>query len=226
MNKTYKLLTLLTVLNVMFQLVSDVTAGKIIELFTFPVSITVLYFPFVYIISDVMTEVYGYAQARRVLWYTLIASVVAGIIYQLAVFLPPAEIFGLNEAYTTVFGIVPRVLIGGWIAVFVGDIVNNYILAKMKIRSNGKHLWARTITSTFGGQFVNTVLFYVIALSGILPTNILVISIVSAWLIKVAVEVILTPVTYWVVAKVKKIEGEDHYDRDTDFNPLSINVKE
>ena len=225
MNKTYKLLTLLTVLNIMFQLVSDVTAGKIILLFIFPVSITVLYFPFVYIISDVMTEVYGYARARRVLWLTMLTSIGAGLIYQLAVYLPPAEIFGANEAYKTVFGIVPRILIGGWIAVFVGDIVNNYIMAKMKVWSNGKHLWMRTITSTFGGQFINTVLFYAIALSGILPMNILVISIISAWLLKVAVEVILTPVTYWVINKVKKIEGEDYYDRDTDFNPLSIKVK-
>ena len=226
MNKTYKLLVLFTVLNVMFQLVSDVTAGKLIQLFGFPLSISVLYFPFVYIISDVVTEVYGYARARRVLWFTMLASIGAGLIYQLAVYLPPAEIFGANEAYRTVFGFVPRVLIGGWIAVFVGDIVNNYIMAKMKVRSNGKHLWTRTITSTFGGQFVNTVIFYGIALSGILPANILVSSIIFAWLVKVAIEVILTPVTYWVINKVKRIEGEDYYDRDTDFNPLSIKVKE
>lgn len=222
----YKLLTLLTALNIGFQMVSDVTAGKIIQLFIFPVSITVLYFPFVYIISDVITEVYGYARARRVLWLTMLTSVGAGLIYQLAVYLPPAEIFGANEAYQTVFGIVPRVLIGGWLAVFFGDIVNNYIMAKMKVRSNGKHLWARTITSTFGGQFVNTAIFYVVALSGILPTNILVTSIVSAWLIKVAIEVVLTPVTYAVINKVKKVEGEDYYDRDTDFNPLSLKTRE
>lgn len=222
MQKAYKLLTFLTVLNIMFQLVSDVTAGKIIDIFSFPVSITVLYFPFVYIISDVMTEVYGYAQARKVLWYTLITSIVAGLIYQLAVYIPPASIFGLNDAYVTVFGIVPRVLIGGWIAVFAGDIVNNYILAKMKIWSHGRNLWARTIASTIGGQFINTVLFYVIALSGILPTNILIISVLSGWIIKVAVEAILTPVTYWVINKVKKIEGEDYYDNDTDFNPFQL----
>ena len=94
----------------------------------------------------------------------------------------------------------------------------------MKVRSNGKHLWMRTITSTFGGQFVNTILFYVIALSGILPANILVTSIIFAWLLKVAIEVVLTPVTCWVINRVKKIEGEDHYDRDTDFNPLSVKL--
>jgi hypothetical protein len=143
-------------------------------------------------------------------------------VYQIVVYLPPFVGFGANEAYATVFSIVPRVLLGGWIAVFAGDIVNNYIMAKMKIWSNGKNLWMRTIGSTIGGQFVNTVLFYVIALSGILPTNVLIISILSAWAIKVAIEVVLTPVTYWVIAKVKKIEGEDHYDTNTDFNPFSL----
>lgn len=223
--KHYKLLGLLTALNITFQLVSDVTAGKIIELFIFPVSVTVLYFPFVYIISDVMTEVYGYARARLVTWLTLISSVIAGLIYLAVAYLPSPEFFGASEAYATVFGIVPRILIGGWIAVFAGDILNNYVLAKMKVWTKGKHLWTRTIGSTIFGQGANTVLFYVIALSGVLPTNILVVSILSAWLLKIAVEVIFTPLTYWVVRKVKQIEGEDYYDNDTDFNPLSFKVK-
>jgi hypothetical protein len=225
MPKTYKLLTFLTVLNVMFQLVSDVTAGKIILLFGFSVSVTVLYFPFVYIISDIMTEVYGYARARLVTWITLISSVMAGCIYLVVAYLPSPDFFAASEAYTTVFGIVPRILIGGWIAVFVGDIVNNYIMARMKVWSNGKRLWMRTIGSTIGGQFTNTTLFYVIALSGILPGNVLVISIISAWIMKVAIEALLTPVTYWVINTVKRIEGEDYYDRDTDFNPMSLKVK-
>jgi hypothetical protein len=224
--KHYKLLGLLTALNITFQLVSDVTAGKIIELFIFPVSVTVLYFPFVYIISDVMTEVYGYARARLVTWLTLISSVIAGLIYLAVAYLPSPEFFGASEAYATVFGIVPRILIGGWIAVFAGDILNNYVLAKMKVWTKGKHLWTRTIGSTIFGQGANTVLFYVIALSGILPTNVLVVSILSAWLLKVAVEAIFTPLTYYVVRKVKQIEGEDHYDTDTNFNPLSFKVKD
>ncbi|OHA44203.1 MAG: transporter [Candidatus Taylorbacteria bacterium RIFCSPLOWO2_12_FULL_44_15c] len=224
--KHYKLLGLLTALNITFQLVSDVTAGKIIELFIFPVSVTVLYFPFVYIISDVMTEVYGYARARLVTWLTLISSVIAGLIYLAVAYLPSPEFFGASEAYATVFGIVPRVLVGGWIAVFAGDILNNYVLAKMKVWTKGRHLWTRTIGSTIFGQGANTVLFYVIALSGILPTNVLVASILSAWLLKIAVEAIFTPATYYVVRKVKQIESEDHYDTDTDFNPLSFKVKD
>lgn len=223
--KHYKLLVFFTVLNITFQLVSDVTAGKIIQLFIFPVSVTVLYFPFVYIISDIMTEVYGYARARLVTWLTLISSVIAGVIYLIVANLPSPEFFGASEAYATVFGIVPRILIGGWIAVFAGDILNNYVLAKMKVWTKGKHLWARTIGSTIFGQGVNTILFYVIALSGILPTNVLIISILSAWFLKVAIEAVFTPITYYVIRKVKKIEGEDHYDIDTDFNPFSFKVK-
>ncbi len=224
--KQYKLLTLLTVLNIVFQLVSDVTAGKIVQLFIFPVSATVLYFPIVYIISDIMTEVYGYARARRVLWLTLISSVIAGAVYQLVVYLPPAAGFDANEAYSRVFGVVPRILLGGWIAVFVGDILNNYTLAKMKVWTKGKYLWMRTIGSTIVGQGANTVLFYLIALYAILPNNVLVISILSAWLLKVAVETVLTPVTYYVIGKVKKIEGEDYYDKDTNFNPISLKVRQ
>jgi queuosine precursor transporter len=223
--KHYKLFVLFTALNITFQLVSDVSAGKIIQLFIFPVSVTVLYFPFVYIISDVMTEVYGYARARLVTWLTLISSVIAGLIYLAVAYLPSPEFFGASGAYATVFGIVPRILIGGWIAVFAGDILNNYVLAKMKVWTKGKHLWTRTIGSTIFGQGANTILFYVIALSGILPTNVLIVSILSAWFLKITVEVIFTPVTYWVVRKVKQIEGEDYYDTDTDFNPLSFKVK-
>ncbi len=224
MKKHYKLLGLFTALNIAFQLISDVTAGKIIDVFSFPVSITILYFPIVYIISDIVTEVYGYARARRVLLVTLLCSIIAGVIYQLAVYLPPSAIFNANEAYQTVFGVVPRVLVGGWIAVFVGDILNNYVLAKMKVWSKGKFLWMRTIGSTVVGQLANTALFYLIALYAILPNNVLLVSIISAWLIKTVIEVILTPITYIVINKVKKVEGEDHFDDKTNFNPLSISV--
>lgn len=222
MQKHYKLLTLFLVLNITFQLISDATAGKIIDVMGYAVSVTILYFPLVYIISDVITEVYGYAQARRVLWLTLMSSVIAGIVYQIAVAIPAASFFEAQSAYETVFGIVPRILVGGWLAVFVGDIINNYVLAKMKIKTDGKHLWLRTITSTVFGQFGNTAVFYVVALGGILPTNVLVMSILAGWILKVLVEIVLTPVTYAVIKYVKRVEGEDYYDRDTDFNPLKL----
>lgn len=220
--KQYRFLGIITVIYITFQLVSDVTAGKLISLWGFPVSVTVLYFPVTYIFADVLTEVYGYAQARKVVWQVVIASVLAGLLYQLVVILPPASGFDANAAYVRVFGSVPRILIGGWLAVWVGGILNDYVLAKMKIWTNGKHLWTRTVGSTIVGEFANTVLFYAIALSGILPNNILVQAILTGWIIKVAVEIIFTPWTYWVIAKLKRLEAVDHYDRDTNFNPFII----
>lgn len=220
--KYYKLLPLFLVLNVAFQLISDATAAKIVLFFGVGVSVTVLYFPFTYIISDIITEVYGYAVARNILWYTLLASILAGLFYQIAINVPPAPFFNAQEAYQTVFGVVPRVLFGGWVAVFAGDISNNFTLAKLKVITNGKYLWVRTISSTIIGQFVNTAVFYIIALGGVLPKDVLLVGIMAGWLIKTAVEAFLTPITYFVVKNVKYIEGVDFYDRNTDFNPFLI----
>ena len=220
--KTYKYLGLITSLYIAFQLISDITAGKIVQLGIFTVSATVLYFPITYIFADILTEVYGYAKARSVIWQVLLASVLAGVIYQLVVWLPPASGFDANDAYTRVLGSVPRILLGGWIAVWVGGILNDYTLAKMKIWTKGKYLWTRTIGSTIIGEFANRVLFYSIALYAVLPNNLLLNSILSGWFLKVLVEVVLTPVTYAVVGKLKKVEHEDYYDVDTNFNPLII----
>ena len=220
--KQYKYLGLLTVLYDTFQLVSDVSAGKIVSLGIFTVSATVLYFPITFIIADVLTEVYGYARARRVLWQVLLASVLAGIVYQIVVWLPAAPGVDAAPAYARVLGAVPRILLGGWIAVWVGSILNDYIMAKMKVWTNGRHLWMRTIGSTIVGEGANTTLFYMIALYAIIPNNILVASILSGWFLKVVVEIVMTPVTYAVVNKLKKAEGENYYDTNTDFNPLKV----
>ena len=220
--KQYKYLGLITALYITFQLVSDITAGKIVQLGIFTVSATVLYFPFTYIFADVLTEVYGYAKARSVVWMVFFSSVIAGLIYVVVVALPPAIGFDANDAYTRVLGQIPRILIGGWIAVWIGGILNDYTLAKMKVWTKGKYLWTRTIGSTIVGEGANTVLFYVIALYAVIPTSLLITSVLSGWFLKVAVEVIMTPVTYKVVAKLKKVEGEDYYDTNTNFNPLII----
>jgi len=221
-NSSYKLISFFLVLNVAFQLISDATAAKIVLFFGFGVSVTVLYFPFTYIISDIITEVYGYARARRILWYTLLASVIAGVFYQIAISVPAAPFFPSGDAYKTVFGVVPRVLVGGWLAVFAGDISNNYTLAKLKILTKGKFLWVRTISSTIVGQFMNTAVFYIVALGGVLPNNMLAQGIIAGWVIKTIVEAALTPLTYYVVHKVKKIEHVDYYDRGTNFNPFKF----
>lgn len=218
--RRFRYLGVITCLYVTMQLVSDVTAGKLIELFGFPVSVTVLYFPITYIFADVLTEVYGYSRARSVLWTVLISSVLAGLIYQLVVALPPATAFDANEAFTRVLGQVPRILLGGWLAVFAGEIANDFVLAKLKIATNGRWLWVRTIGSTVVGQLLNTVIFYVLGLYGVIPASVLVRAILAGWILKVVVEVLFTPATYKVVKYLKEREGVDHYDRDTNFNPL------
>ena len=191
----------------------------------FPVSVTVLFFPFTYLFGDVLTEVYGYARSRSVLWKVFASSVLAGCLYAIAVKMPPAVGFADNAAYARVLGSVPRILVGGWIAVWVGGFLNDYVLAKMKVWSDGKHLWMRTIGSTIVSELANTALFYVIALYGVIPRALLVQSVLTAWLLKTAVEVVLTPWTYWVVRTLKKAEDEDYFDRDTDFNPLIIEAE-
>lgn len=221
-NKQFKFLGLITVLYVTLQLVCDVTAGKIIQVGWFPVSITIIYFPITYIFADILTEVYGYATGRRVLWTVLFCSVLAAALYQFVVFLPPAPGFEKNAGYVQVFGLVPRVVIGSWVAIFFGEIFNNYVMARMKVWTEGKHLWSRLVASTIFGQFVNTALFYSIALYGVLPTNLLIDSILSGWFLKVIVEVALIPITYVIVGKLKTIEQEDYFDRKTDFNPFVV----
>jgi len=220
--RSYKYLGLITALYITFQLVSDITAGKLVQLGIFTVSATVLWFPFTYIFADVLTEVYGYSKARSVIWMVLFSSIIAGVIYSIVVILPPAAGFDANEAYIRVLGQVPRILLGGWIAVWIGGILNDFILAKMKIWTKGKYLWMRTIGSTIVGEGANTVLFYTIALYAVIPNNILLISILSGWFLKVMIEVIMTPVTYYIIRKLKKAEHEDYYDKDTNFNPLII----
>lgn len=155
----------------------------------------------------------------------MLSSIIAGLVYQLAVFLSPAPGYDpvANEAYTRVLGVIPRVLVGGWLAVFSGEITNNFVLAKMKIFTGGRYLWTRTIGSTVAGQFVNTAVFYFVALYGIIPLDLLYQSIVVGWIVKSCVEIVSTPLTYIVVGFLKKAESEDYYDRKTDFNPFILN---
>lgn len=216
---TYKYLFLLCILNIVMQMVSDVTAGRIMTVYGLAVSVTVIYFPLTYIFSDIITEVYGFKAARQVLYLTLSSSILAGLAYQLAIIMPAGEAFQTNSrAYEDVLGRVPLILIAGWLAVFTGDILNNYVLAKMKIITKGKYLWARLIVSTMVGQFANTSIFYLIAFTFELPMSIVLKGILAASIIKIGVEILMSPITYIVVQRLKRLENVDHYDHKTDFN--------
>ena len=224
--RTYKCLDLLIIFSVMMMVITMASNGKIVKFLIFTPAASALYFPFTYLVSDLLTEVYGFKQARRALWIMNISMVLAALIFQLVVFLPPAPGFQGNEAFNYVLGQTPRIAIGGIIAYFVGQFLNDFVLAKMKIWTKGKYLWTRTIGSTLIGQFADTSLFYLIALSNYIPANLMVPAIFSGWFLKVMVETLMTPVTYYVVGKLKKLENEDYYDRNTNFNPLIVNLKQ
>ncbi len=219
-----KYLGLITCLFLTFELVSNVTAGKLIDIVSQPVSVTVLYFPITYIFSDIITEVYGYAKARAVLWIVLGCAAIASLVYSLVVYLPPSAFFSNDEAYRIVLGQVPQVVLGAWVAIFAGDIANNFVLAKMKVLTKGRFLWARVIGSTIAGQLVNTGVFYLIALTGVMPMDKMFMAILLGWGIKTGVEILLSPVTIWVTNKLKAAEGLDVFDTDTNFSPFKFKV--
>lgn len=220
--KQYRYLTLLIVLSTTFRLATDATTAKLTTIGPFTFVAPLVFFPLTYLISDLLTEVYGYAQARRAIWYVFIASVLAGVLYQVVLLLPETAGFNNQESFIRVFGIIPRILIAGWLSVLTGSFLNDLVLAKMKIWTNGKYLWTRTISSTVVAELGDTLIFYPLAFYGSLPNGVILSAMISGWTVKVSIEVLLTPLTYWVVQKLKKIESEDYFDRDTDFNPFTL----
>jgi len=221
----YKYLGAFSALNVTFLLLSNFTAARIISVGEVGVSVTVLYFPFTYLIADILTEVYGYAQARSVIWLSIFCSVIAAVVAGLALLVPPAGFFTDDPAFQKIFSAAPKIAMATLLAVFTGDICNSYVLAKMKIWNRGRHLWLRFVVSTLLGEGVNTLVFYGIALYGVLPNNLLVQGILMGWAVKTLVEIVLLPVTYPVVSFLKRVEGVDFYDTDTDFNPFTTAVE-
>ena len=187
----------------------------------------VLFFPISYIFGDILTEVYGYARDRRVVWAGFAALVFAAFMAAVALALPPVP-DDFNRAYQAhmegVFGNTWRIVAGSMIAFWCGSIANSYVMAKMKIWSAGRWLWTRTIGSTLVGEAVDSGLFYVIAFYGVWPDAQVAKIAFAQYVLKTAWEVVMTPVTYRVVAFLKRVEHEDWYDRNTDFNPFHIRV--
>jgi uncharacterized integral membrane protein (TIGR00697 family) len=184
----------------------------------------VLFFPISYVFGDILTEVYGYARARKVIWAGFTGLGFASFMAAVVVALPPAPFWNNQAAYETAFGSTWRIVLASMCAYFCGEFVNSYVLAKMKIITAGKWLWTRTIGSTIFGEAVDSALFYPLAFygTGIIPDDKLPLVMLSQFLIKVGVEVVFTPITYKVVNALKRAENEDYYDRNTDFNPFSL----
>jgi uncharacterized integral membrane protein (TIGR00697 family) len=191
-----------------------------------PFGAGILFFPVSYVIGDVLTEVYGYARARRVIWVGTAATLFMAFMSWVVVALPPAPDWTNQAAYETIFGQVPRIVFASLCAFWAGEFVNAYVLARMKIVTGGRHLWMRTIGSTVAGQGVDSLIFYPLAFWGAQGwTGDLVVKVLfTQWALKVAWEALLTPVTYIVVGGLKRAEGLDVYDRDTDFTPFRAKV--
>jgi len=186
----------------------------------------VLFFPISYVFGDILTEVYGYARARKVIWAGFTGLGFASFMAAVVVALPPAPFWNNQAAYEIAFGSTWRIVLASMCAYFCGEFVNSYVLAKMKIITAGKWLWTRTIGSTIFGEAVDSALFYPLAFygAGVIPDDKLPLVMLSQFLIKVGVEVVFTPVTYKVVNALKRAEHEDYYDRNTDFNPFSLKI--
>ncbi|HET7731685.1 MAG TPA: queuosine precursor transporter [Usitatibacter sp.] len=186
----------------------------------------VLFFPISYVFGDILTEVYGYARSRRVIWAGFAGLAFASFMAWVVVSLPPAPFWKHQEAYQVAFGSAWRISLASMIAYFCGEFVNSFVLAKMKVATAGRWLWSRTIGSTILGEGVDSLLFYPLAFwgSGIIPNEALPMVMLAQFVAKVGVEVLFTPVTYAVVGWLKRAEREDHYDRDTRFTPFSLKV--
>ena len=199
-------------------------AGKVATVGGFVFGAGILFFPISYVIGDVLTEVYGYARARRCIWAGFVAVVFMALMSWVVVSLPPAEGWTGQAAYEAVFGQVPRIVFASVVAFWVGEFVNSFVLAKMKLLTGGRMLWTRTIGSTVFGQAADSLIFYPLAFLGVWPTSQVVTVLVTNWALKVGWEIVLTPVTYAVVGFLKRREGVDVFDRDTDFTPFSARV--
>jgi uncharacterized integral membrane protein (TIGR00697 family) len=203
-------------------IVSNIIAVKLIDVAGMILPAAIIIFPISYILGDVLTEVYGFARARQVIWLGFLCNLFAVIAISIGGLLPAAGFWGGQEAYDMILGAVPRILAASFVAYLVGELVNAYVLARLKVAMEGRHLWVRTIGSTLAGQLLDSAIFITIAFAGIMPVEVLLTAIVTQWLVKSAYEALATPLTYAVVGFLKRADDVDVYDRDIQFRPFTV----
>jgi uncharacterized integral membrane protein (TIGR00697 family) len=211
---------------VVLLLISNLVGQKITAIGPVRVGGAQLLFPLTYIFGDVFTEVYGYGASRRAIWIGFFASSLLSLMCVFMVWLPPAPGWNNQEAYRTVFYQVPRMVAASLIAYWCGEFANSFVLAKMKLWTDGKYLWTRTVGSTVVGQAVDTIVFMTLAFGGSLTPALIASLIFWGYLFKVVYEVLATPLTYQIVNFLKRREGVDTFDRSTDFNPFRRPLEE
>lgn len=201
---------------------ANIIAVKLILLFGFLVPAGIIVFPLSYLFGDILTEVYGYGAARQVIWLGFACNLLAVIAIYLGGIAPAAPFWQQQAAYDTILGFTPRLLLGSFVAYLVGEFTNSFVLAKLKIATQGRWLWTRTIGSTLIGEGLDTLIFISIVFWGIIPPQLMLQAILTQWIFKVAYEVVATPFTYLVVGFLKRRENLDTYDYTTNFNPLHL----
>jgi len=199
---------------------ANIAAVKLIEVFRFVLPAGTIIFPVSYIFGDVLTEVYGYRQARRMIWLGFFCNFIVVVAIWIGQVLPPASFWDGQKAYERILGYTPRLLVASFLAYLVGEFANSFVLAKMKIATKGRWLWTRTIGSTLVGEGLDSLVFMTLAFAGTIPAGALLLAILTQWLVKSAYEAVVTPLTYIVVNFLKRREGLDAFDYDTRFNPL------
>lgn len=197
-------------------------AGKVAMIGGFAFGAGVLFFPISYIFNDVLTEVYGYAKSRKVVWAGIGAMIFASLMSAFIVAMPPAPSWTQQGAYEAVFGQVPRIVVASLLAFWAGELTNSFVLAKLKIAQGGEQLWKRTIGSTMVGEAVDSLIFYPLAFWGLWAPQLVLTVMATNYVLKVLVEVFMTPVTYKIVNFLKRAEHEDYFDTNTDFNPFKV----
>jgi uncharacterized integral membrane protein (TIGR00697 family) len=221
--RAYRYLDFITALFVVVLIVSNIASTKVVLLGPFTFDGGTILFPLAYIFGDVLTEVYGYKRSRRVIWTGFFLLMLATLTFGIVNALPtPPDQQNTAQAFSTILGLVPRIVLASLVAYWVGEFVNSYVLAKLKIATRGRWLWTRTLGSTLIGQGLDTGIFLLIAFYGVWDNTLLWTVFVSNYVFKVGVEALFTPLTYAVVGFLKRSEREDYYDRDTDFNPFAV----
>jgi hypothetical protein len=203
-------------------LISQVSSSKLFVIGGLQLPGAAVVFPLSYIFGDILTEVYGYARTRRVIWMGFGSAVVMAVVLWIVQALPPAPDWPNQAAYEAILGVVPRMVLGSIAAYWAGEFTNSYIMAKMKLLTNGRHLWTRTVGSTVIGQAVDSTVFILVAFAGRLAWASLFQVAATLYLFKVAYEIAATPLTYAIVRWLKRVEGVDVYDRQTDFTPFRL----
>ncbi len=201
---------------------ANIAGVKLVEVFRFVLPAGTIIFPISYIFGDVLTEVYGYRQARRVIWLGFFCNFIFVVTIWIGQMLPPASFWDGQKAYERILGYAPRLLVASFLAYLVGEFANSFVLAKMKILTKGRWLWSRTIGSTLIGEGLDSLVFMTLAFVGTIPAGALLSAILTQWLVKSAYEAVVTPLTYVVVNFLKRKEGLDVFDFGTRFNPLLL----